>query len=117
MAASLYERACLLGDWENDGGGLNPSCLARALVMYASGLVNSAYVTANCVGDGESALTPAQESDLDDILATMPSTLLSLVGAFNKALWAAKVECTLWAGREQRAGFTTEALIKTALGV
>lgn len=117
MAASLYDRACCFGDWENDGGSINPTGLVRVLTLYAAGLVNDAYVKANCASDEESALTVAQESDIDDILATMPGTLLSLVGAFNKALWAAKVECVLWAGREQRTGFTTEALVKTALGV
>lgn len=117
MSASLYERICCLGDWENDNGALNPTGVCRAMVLYASGVVNAAYVKAQCFGDGELALTSAQQSDMDDLLATMPSTLLSLVGAFNKALWAAKVEAIFWAGRELRPGFTTEALIKTALGV
>ncbi len=117
MAASYYDRVCCFGDWENDGGQLRSDTLGKALVLYAAGLVDAAYVKTHCLEPGDNALTSPQQADIDDILATMPSTLLSLVGAFNKALWAAKVEQVLGAGRDQKTGFTTEAAVKTALGV
>lgn len=117
MTASLYDRACCFGDWENDGGSINPGALGIALCLYADDTVDTDYVIDNCRSDGESALTSAQEGDVADVVATRPAALLTAVNAFARASWARRIEAILWAGREQRPGFTTEAAVKTALGV
>lgn len=110
--ASLYDRLCILGDWETDGGSINPCIFGRALHLYATGVVTASWVKANCMDVTESALTPSQESDMDDLLATIPA-----VSSSERPAWASKVEAILWSGRETRSGFDTESAIKTALGV
>lgn len=117
MTASLFERVCCMGDYENDGGAINPTYIGRALTLYAAGTVDASFVADNCMDPSEGALTVAQETDLTSLLATMPANLLSFLSAFQKAQWAGKVESIFWAARDGRTGFTTEALVKTALGV
>jgi hypothetical protein len=117
MAATFVERVCRFGDWENDGGSLRPDVIARALTLFAAGVVDANYVKTYVVDDGESALTVGQQSDVDDLLSTLPGLILNLVGAVDKALWASRIEYILQAGMDRKSGFTTAAMVNTALGV
>lgn len=117
MSATFYERMMRSGDWENDGGSINYDGLYKALRLFESSLVDDDYVAVEAVRDVGTTLTTPQRADLDDVLATMPNVVLSALNATARARWTHKIYAISCAALDQRTGFTTEAMVKTALGV
>lgn len=111
MSASFIERCTLTGDYENDGGNVDLGQLQSCLVMYEAGIVNAAFIK-TCF-----SCTTAQGEDVNDILATMPSVLLTILNGLARARWTARIIEVLRAGQQQWSGFTNVALIKGHLGI
>lgn len=111
MAASFYERVLGLGDYENDGGIIDVGEMGTELVLYEASLTTAAAMKTKW------SLTGAQGTDLDDILATMPNTLITLVQAAARARWAAKTFNVFKLGCQTDSRFDTVAELKTALGI
>lgn len=116
MSATLYERMGRFGDYENDGGDIAHTAFHRAATLYVAGLADDDYV-ADEMTEGYGALTTPQRADLDELLGTVPASLLFLVNAYQKAEWADRVFHTMLTCIERKNGMTTEAAFKTALGV
>lgn len=117
MSATFYERACKFGAYTTNGGALDLGELHDAMVLYAEGLVDSTYVSARATQGPPSALTAPQIVELETLLATKPSYALSQCDAIAIAAWVGRVNAILVAGSKHYTGFSTEALVKTALGV
>lgn len=110
MSASFYERILQLGDWENDGGPVDVSDLQSQLILYEAGLMTAAEIASryNC--------TVAQVLDVEEILGTMPTALLSAVQAAARARWSAKIGQVFKLGSQQDQRFDTVAEVKAAIG-
>lgn len=117
MAATFYQRVLQIGDWENDGGAIDLGELYSYLVLYEGSLMSAAQIKSftNC--------TTAQEDDVDEILGTMPNTILSALNATARARWPHLVynvfKLGLYGaqGDTRFAAFDSEADIKAALGI
>lgn len=85
--------------------------MSRVLLMYSRGDRNAAWIK-NALG-----LTSGQGDELDEILATMPSALLTVLNAVNRAQWPDKVGTVMCFGAQRNADYDTPAKIRTALGL
>lgn len=118
MSATFYERACKFGAYATNGGALDLDAMGIALGLYVFNKADQATIAAQATIGPPSALTTPQLAELTTLLATAPSkNMLTPYSAFANATWAIKVMNMLRAGRALLPGFTTEALVKTNLGV
>lgn len=108
--ATFIDRVLQLSDYETDGGYIERSILADVLHMYVGGAVNSAYVKTYF------ALTTSQAAGLDEILATQPAALLTVLNAVARAAWVDKVVGILSMG-QRGADFVTVSAQRSALGL
>jgi hypothetical protein len=117
--ATFIERCIRVGDYETDGGVIDPTSVRTALQLYerADTNMDSLAEVGTAVTYDSGSLTQAQEAELAEILATMPPTASNPTGAVNRAAWATRVAGVLEAGVRQWAGFTTGAAIRTKLGL
>ncbi len=109
--ASLIDRALRLNDWETDGDALDLDSFEFGLTLFSAGLVTRAQVKAalNC--------STAQGNDLDDIMDTMPTSILTALNAAARARWPGNMRAILTSGLQGFYGLTTEAACKTAMGI
>lgn len=111
MTATFVERVCGFGDYENDGGKIPPGYLSWILNLYNDDLVSVEDIRQLF------ELTTPQADQLDEILATRPVALLTVINAYNRARWADLVHSIFEAGEHFWPGFSTAAEVETALGI
>lgn len=111
MAANLYERILRIGDYENDGGPVLPDELRIHLNLYEAGLTTAANIKTAF------SCTTAQSSDMDALLGTMPTTLLTFLNAVQRARWVDRIYSVFVAGIAGWPAFDSVAECKTALGI
>lgn len=113
--STFYERACKFGQWWQ-GGALDLEELREGLVLHSANLADPAFI-ADRAAHGGQPLTSPQLVELDTLLEQRRLNMLVPHSAFEAALWPQLVYEILNAGRKRHTGFTTEALVKAALGV
>lgn len=113
MSANIYERIMCTGDYVADGGQLDGAFVGNCVALWASGTVTAAWIKDIC------QMSTAQSAQLDELLATQPSTglLASLVNAKAVSQWPDKVRTILVFAATLYANFDTVAEVKAALGV
>lgn len=95
----------------SDGGYIPPlhlrTWLARWLIGDATAAeMKSAY-----------AMTVPQAAEFDELLAVVPTSLLSVVNGVRRAVWPEWVTGVLTFGTEQLFGLNTPALVRAELGL
>ncbi len=85
--------------------------VARALLLYSRGDRDASWLKSSM------SLTTEQGNELDEILATMPTSLLTVVNAVNRSQWPDKVGVLLNYGAQAHADYDTPAKVRTALGL
>lgn len=119
MSATFIERVLAVGDYGEDGGGIDPVVVHCLLKLYSTGNLTASYIKTNL-----STTTP-QGAQLDEILATMPTNVtLTVLGVgvlgpagLVRAEWATKVYAILMLGRIGNEDYNTNAKCETALGI
>lgn len=100
-----------MGDYENDGGGIDPHTVLINFTLYQIGQVDAGWL------EDLYALTAAQRAELDEILATQPASLLFLVNAVDQARWPLRMHAIICAGAQRSPGYETASDVRVALGV
>lgn len=111
MSATFIERCIRVGDWENDGGIVDIGQLQTMLTLYEAGQIN-----AQSIKDWF-ACTTEQGDELDEVLGTMPGTLLTLLQAAARARWANTVCAIFTAGVMMHPDYDTANECRAALGL
>lgn len=109
--ASFLDRIRSDSDYADDGGYINQDEFRGWMAMYASGVVTAAQIKSYY------SCTTAQSAQLDAIFATRPSSPLLLLNVPAYVQWADKVVGIIQAACGYWTGFTTDALVKAALGI
>lgn len=109
--ATLYERILGLADYDTDGGGIDRTQLDVALHMWDNGNLTTANFKTMF------GCTTPQAADVDDVFATRPAALLTVLNAVNRARWCDSVMANVVdAQNGYSAGTLTGAQLKTRLG-
>lgn len=113
MSATFIERVIRVGDFDNDGGIIDMEALADFLILYEADALG---ITADFL-ESEFSLTSPQRDQLDDILATRPSALLTALNATSRARWAHRVSSVLRCGVRQSTLCDTNAKCAALIGI
>lgn len=111
--ATFYDRLFWTNDYDTDGGAMSSQYMRPFLVLYVWGQASAAQVKSGlfCTGSG-------QENDVQDILDTCPTSLLSTLGAVNRACWVDRVCAAVDSVYNNLIpGLNSEAEFKAALGI
>lgn len=90
---------------------IDPDQLCHFLDRYVWGKMTASDIK-TCY-----SMSTQQGNDLDDVLATMPNSILSTVNAVNKACWAARIASCVWGAGTGNLTYATQAAFKADLGV
>lgn len=111
MSATFYERLMRIGDYENDGGIVDVEGFQNCLALYEAGDYSASQIKSYF------SCTAEQEEDVDDILGTLPGTLLSFLQTAARARWALHIGAVFRGSLMALSGFSTEAECKAAIGL
>lgn len=118
MSATFYERACKFGAYVTNGGALDLNSMEVALNLFAMGKASVATVAVQAAIGPPASLTTAQLTELTTLLATKPNeNAMAASMAIVLLRWPSKVMSSLRAGIARLPGYTTEAEVKSQLGV
>ncbi len=106
----MYDRMCYTSDYDTDGGGIDACQVSDYVQLFSAGTVTAAQIKTFF------SFTTAQGTDLDTLLATMPTTLLTLLNLQSRLQWGFRIGAVLDL-TSRGAAFTTPTAIKAALGV
>jgi|SRR6185436_2259597 len=117
--ANFYDRVLRINDWQDEGQGAEVDLdeLESLLALFESGLADASFIK------DKFGATAGQKTDIQEILDTLPSALLTLVQATTRARWAKNVAEILRTGLRASTGdgyggtsWGTEAGLRAALG-